>query len=273
MAEAQIQVARGRMNRPDLGGLQSGALRLGQRALNFFYSATELFEDGSMGNRRGESAQLFDKILRQLRLRQNPRPFGREVPFHRGGADFQATQPAAETDEGRHFFIAQVDHGLFDVGLGGDQFSPDTRPASGATQFGQAGAMTDDPVGYAQPAGLSYKYAPQFIHEALLLCGHDEEPVCDQSPENERLLLAPGGTGGREFPPELGEGERFELVELLEDVLDPRRRVAVYAQFFPLMSRLTGWFFLGGGRPGQGEGSEAKTEHDLRGKMPRFYLG
>ena len=188
-----------------------------------------------MRERWRQRFQFGGEIVGQIRLGQKLCVLRREIRFHRSGGNLQSAQPPAETDQMRHFLIAQFNHRLLDIGLGRDQFLPDLLPLTAPAELGQARAVPYHSIAHAERSRLFHQHTPKIFDQILSLRFNDQKTIGDQFAKNHSFLLTAGGDRLRMLALQLIEREWPQLIELREDLFDGWRGVGIDAKLLPFV--------------------------------------
>ncbi len=102
-------------------------------------------------------------IIEQVQLAQFGNPFGRKVSRHAGSANLQPANPAAEAQQMDHFFVAQIEHGCFDILLGDDQFFAEPAPIGLFGQIEKLLGVPTDSLLNAQTFSAPEQFAAEWF--------------------------------------------------------------------------------------------------------------
>ena len=148
---------------------------------NVFEARDNLRDEWSGFQRGRERIQPLQVIIEQVQLAQLRSALRRKVSRHTSGTYLQTADPAAEAEKMDHFFVAQIEHGRFDILLCNNQFFAKSAPIQLLGQIEKLFAVPAHALLYAKSFCSTEQFAAEWFDGLDLLPFDSEEPVTDQN--------------------------------------------------------------------------------------------
>ena len=134
-----------------------------------------------------------------------------------------------------HFFVAQIEHGRFNIFLSDDQFFAKTTPIRLLGQIKKLLAVPTHSLLYAKPFGSAEQFAAQRFDRFDFFPFDREESVANQDAETERELHAVVETKRPRRTCQLLDGNRLQRIQCIEQLFDRGSGVLIDSELLPKM--------------------------------------